>query len=140
MGGTHHHLHAQVCTLENVLAAARTAMLGKLSGRAAAAFHARWETHAVRLHEALTSQFFANIHLDGFDHFLKQELRVKGYVRYVDDFLIKSPALRAGCAGAPGSTAGATCAPRAATTTTPRTRTTPSGSALPVSLNRVRWS
>jgi len=36
----------------------------------------------------LTSQFFANIHLDGFDHFVKQELGVKGYVRYVDDFLI----------------------------------------------------
>lgn len=39
----------------------------------------------------LTSQFFANIHLDGFDHFVKQELRVKGYVRYVDDFLIFGP-------------------------------------------------
>lgn len=36
----------------------------------------------------LTSQFFANIHLDGFDHFVKQSLRAKGYVRYVDDFLI----------------------------------------------------
>jgi hypothetical protein len=36
----------------------------------------------------LTSQFFANIHLDGFDHFLKQEMGVKGYVCYVDDFLI----------------------------------------------------
>lgn len=36
----------------------------------------------------LTSQLFANIHLDGFDHFIKQSLRVKGYVRYVDDFLI----------------------------------------------------
>lgn len=36
----------------------------------------------------LTSQFFANIHLDAFDHFVKQELRAKGYVRYVDDFLI----------------------------------------------------
>jgi len=36
----------------------------------------------------LTSQFFANIYLDGFDHFVKQELRAKGYVRYVDDFLI----------------------------------------------------
>jgi RNA-directed DNA polymerase len=36
----------------------------------------------------LTSQFFANIYLDGFDHFVKQELRVKGYVRYVDDFLL----------------------------------------------------
>jgi retron-type reverse transcriptase len=36
----------------------------------------------------LTSQFFANIHLDGFDHFVKQQMGVKGYVRYVDDFLI----------------------------------------------------
>jgi RNA-directed DNA polymerase len=36
----------------------------------------------------LTSQFFANIHLDAFDHYVKQDLRVKGYVRYVDDFLI----------------------------------------------------
>lgn len=36
----------------------------------------------------LTSQFFANIHLDAFDHFIKHELGVKGYVRYVDDFLI----------------------------------------------------
>lgn len=36
----------------------------------------------------LTSQFFANIYLDGFDHFVKQSLRAKGYVRYVDDFLI----------------------------------------------------
>lgn len=36
----------------------------------------------------LTSQFFANIFLDGFDHFVKQELRVKGYLRYVDDFLL----------------------------------------------------
>lgn len=35
----------------------------------------------------LTSQFFANVYLDGFDHFIKQELRVKGYVRYVDDFV-----------------------------------------------------
>jgi retron-type reverse transcriptase len=36
----------------------------------------------------LTSQFFANIHLDGFDHFVKQTMRAKGYVRYVDDILI----------------------------------------------------
>jgi hypothetical protein len=36
----------------------------------------------------LTSQFFANIYLDRFDHFVKQELGVKGYVRYVDDFLL----------------------------------------------------
>ncbi len=36
----------------------------------------------------LTSQFLSNVYLDGFDHFVKQELRVKGYVRYVDDFLL----------------------------------------------------
>jgi len=235
MAHTYNNLHPQVCALENVMAAARTAMRGKMSGAAAARFHARWETHAVRLHEELTtdtwrpgpytyfdihepklrrvaaapfrdrvvhhalvrvleplfekkfiedsfacrkdkgthagvrrcaqyarrfpvvlkcdlrryfasidhdillqrigmtvadarilalirrildshedgrkmewgadlfdcrvrrhglpignltSQFFANIHLDGFDHFVKQELGVKGYVRYVDDFLL----------------------------------------------------
>ena len=232
---SHKHLFPQVCAVENVMAAARAAMQGKLSGSSAARFHARWETHAVTLaqqlasgtwkpgkytyfdihepklrrvaaapfrdrvvHHALvrvlepifepkfiedsyacrrgkgthagvrrcaqfarrfpyvlkcdirryfpsidhalllqrigrtiadpqvmalirqildthedgrrtewgeelfdcrvrrhglpignlTSQFFANIHLDGFDHFVKQERRVKGYLRYVDDFLI----------------------------------------------------
>ena len=36
----------------------------------------------------LTSQFFANIYLDGMDHFIKQELLCKGYVRYMDDFIL----------------------------------------------------
>ena len=36
----------------------------------------------------LTSQHFANIYLSPFDHWLKQELRIKGYVRYMDDMLI----------------------------------------------------
>ncbi|MDP6340116.1 MAG: reverse transcriptase domain-containing protein [Candidatus Marinimicrobia bacterium] len=36
----------------------------------------------------LTSQFFANIYLNKFDHFVKEKLRRKGYVRYVDDFVI----------------------------------------------------
>jgi len=35
----------------------------------------------------LTSQFWANCYLDPFDHFVKRELRCKGYVRYVDDML-----------------------------------------------------
>jgi retron-type reverse transcriptase len=46
----------------------------------------------------LTSQLWANAYLDGFDHFVKRELRVRGYVRYVDDFLFfaeDKPALRA---------------------------------------------
>lgn len=36
----------------------------------------------------LTSQFFANLYLDGFDHFIKHELGCKGYLRYMDDFII----------------------------------------------------
>lgn len=36
----------------------------------------------------LTSQFFANYYLNGLDHFVKQELRCKGYVRYMDDFIL----------------------------------------------------
>jgi retron-type reverse transcriptase len=34
----------------------------------------------------LTSQFFANIYLNGFDHFVKEQLKVVKYIRYVDDF------------------------------------------------------
>lgn len=34
----------------------------------------------------LTSQFFANFYLNNFDHFLKEQMHVKKYVRYVDDF------------------------------------------------------
>jgi retron-type reverse transcriptase len=37
-----------------------------------------------------TSQFFANVFLDPFDHWAKEVLRAPGYVRYVDDFLIFS--------------------------------------------------
>lgn len=36
----------------------------------------------------LTSQFFANVYLDELDQFVKQQLRVRGYVRYVDDFIL----------------------------------------------------
>ena len=36
----------------------------------------------------LTSQFFANVHLDPLDHYAKEVLRAKGYVRYVDDFAL----------------------------------------------------
>lgn len=35
-----------------------------------------------------TSQFFANVYLHPFDLFLKQEHRLKGYVRYMDDFVL----------------------------------------------------
>ncbi len=36
----------------------------------------------------LTSQFFANVYLDVFDHYIKDELRIKMYARYMDDFCI----------------------------------------------------
>lgn len=36
----------------------------------------------------LTSQFWANVYLNPFDHYVKRELGCKGYVRYVDDFLL----------------------------------------------------
>lgn len=37
---------------------------------------------------ALTSQWFANLLLDRLDHFVKEDLRVAGYVRYMDDFVL----------------------------------------------------
>nr|AQS33187.1 hypothetical protein [uncultured archaeon] len=36
----------------------------------------------------LTSQFFANVYLNELDQFVKQQLHVKYYLRYVDDFVI----------------------------------------------------
>ncbi len=36
----------------------------------------------------LTSQFFANVYLNALDYFVKHYLRVKYYIRYVDDFII----------------------------------------------------
>ncbi len=36
----------------------------------------------------LTSQFWANVYLNGFDHFVKRRLGCKAYIRYVDDMLL----------------------------------------------------
>lgn len=38
----------------------------------------------------LTSQFFANIYLNEFDHYVKEQLQIKYYIRYVDDIIILS--------------------------------------------------
>jgi hypothetical protein len=38
----------------------------------------------------LTSQFFANVYLNGLDHFIVEEVRPAGYVRFADDFLVFS--------------------------------------------------
>lgn len=35
-----------------------------------------------------TSQFFANIYLNELDHYVKEKLRVKYYIRYMDDFIL----------------------------------------------------
>jgi len=37
---------------------------------------------------SLTSQWFANLLLDRLDHFVKEVLRIRGYVRYMDDFVL----------------------------------------------------
>jgi retron-type reverse transcriptase len=36
----------------------------------------------------LTSQYFANFYLSGLDHFIKEYLRIEGYVRYMDDLVL----------------------------------------------------
>jgi len=36
----------------------------------------------------LTSQFWANVYLSALDHFVKERLRCKYYLRYVDDFIV----------------------------------------------------
>ena len=36
----------------------------------------------------LTSQFFANVYLNELDYFVKHKLKVRYYIRYVDDFVI----------------------------------------------------
>jgi retron-type reverse transcriptase len=38
----------------------------------------------------LSSQFFANVYLNSLDHFVKEQLKAKKYVRYVDDFALFS--------------------------------------------------
>ncbi len=35
----------------------------------------------------LTSQWWGNLYLDGLDHFIKRELKVEGYTRYMDDLV-----------------------------------------------------
>lgn len=35
-----------------------------------------------------TSQYFANIYLNELDHFIKEKLKIKFYLRYMDDFII----------------------------------------------------
>lgn len=37
---------------------------------------------------SLTSQFFANVLLNELDQYVKHALKIKGYIRYVDDFII----------------------------------------------------
>lgn len=36
----------------------------------------------------LTSQFFGNVYLNDLDHFIKQELKIPAYLRYLDDMIL----------------------------------------------------
>ena len=38
----------------------------------------------------LTSQFFANVYLNGLDHFIREQIKCHKYLRYVDDFALFS--------------------------------------------------
>ncbi len=38
----------------------------------------------------LTSQFFANVYLNRFDHWMKEEMKCRSYIRYVDDMVVLS--------------------------------------------------
>ncbi len=38
----------------------------------------------------LTSQFFANVYLDMLDHYIKDKIGIKAYVRYMDDIVVLS--------------------------------------------------
>ncbi len=42
----------------------------------------------------LTSQLFSNVYMNDFDQYVKQELKVKHYGRYVDDFFLVHPSIR----------------------------------------------
>jgi len=35
----------------------------------------------------LTSQWWGNLYLNGLDHFIKRDLKIQGYLRYMDDFV-----------------------------------------------------
>lgn len=50
---------------------------------------------------ALTSQWLANLFLDALDHFVKDDLGIKYYLRYMDDFVVVGPN-KAWCATALG--------------------------------------
>lgn len=50
-------------------------------------FDGRFRRHGLPIGN-LTSQFLANVYLSPLDHFVKHALRARGYVRYMDDFLL----------------------------------------------------
>ena len=39
----------------------------------------------------LISQHLANFYLGGFDHWVKEKLKIRGYLRYMDDFIFFGP-------------------------------------------------
>lgn len=83
----------------NIIAAWQEARKGKRQSAEVRLFEADLEANLVSLHEhllrgtwrpggALTSHLLANAMLDPLDHYIKDDLGVRGYVRYMDDFVL----------------------------------------------------
>ena len=113
MPARHDDLFGRIASFQALRTAARKAIKGKRKKPGAARFMANFEPEVLRLERDLrdgsyrpggyveignlTSQFFANLYLDGFDHWVSEVLGAP-YVRYVDDFALfhDDPAVLAG--------------------------------------------
>lgn len=85
---THKHLFERVCALENILAASREALRnGKRAKPPGARYFAELEKQAVRLRRELLAGTYRH---GGYTCFTVHEPkeRLRGYVRYVDDFIL----------------------------------------------------
>ena len=72
---------------ENMLAAYKRAAKGKKQNKEVILFQKSNSNLGIPTGN-YTSQFFANIYLNELDHFVKENLKVKYYVRYMDDFIL----------------------------------------------------
>jgi retron-type reverse transcriptase len=93
----HGNLYPQIAEFSNLLLASRKAQRGKRYRENVLQFieHFSGDDLLTPLHRKrglpignLTSQFFANCYLNGLDHFVQENLKIRPYVRYVDDFAL----------------------------------------------------
>lgn len=83
---------ARVVDDERLLALVRRILASHADGESAdwhggGLFDGRFRPHGLPIGN-LTSQFLANVYLSPLDHLAKHGLRARGYVRYMDDFLL----------------------------------------------------